>query len=109
VYIDRGACTEKTGVRFYRFAHGWEEIMNFGALATIGFTLVFGLPAASSFFVGIIVLTTPAQADIRCTRMGCRETGKTIRRNGSYYRGLGLPAGYHQANGTQPKQQAQPR
>ena len=83
--------------------------MKFGALATIGFTLAFGLPAASSFFVGIIVLTTPAQADIRCTRMGCRETGKTIRRNGSYYRGLGLPAGYHQTNGTQPKQQAQPR
>jgi hypothetical protein len=83
--------------------------MKFGALATIGFTLAFGLPATSSFFVGIVVLTTPAQADIRCTRMGCRETGKTIRRNGSYYRGLGLPAGYHQANGTQPKQQAQPR
>jgi hypothetical protein len=46
------------------------KIMKFGALATIGFTLVFGLPAASSFFVGIIVLTTPAQADIRCPRMG---------------------------------------
>ena len=76
MYIDRSACTEKTGVRFYRFAHGWKEIMKFGALATIGFTLVFGLPAASSFFVGIIVLTTPAQADIRCTRMGCRKREK---------------------------------
>jgi hypothetical protein len=90
-------------------SRSWEEIMKFGALATIGFTLAFGLPAASSFFVGIIVLTTPAQADIRCTRMGCRETGKTIRRNGSYYRGLGLPAGYHQTNGTQPKEQSQTR
>jgi len=83
--------------------------MKFGALATIGLTLAFGLPVASSFFVGMVVLTTPAQADIRCRRMGCYETGKKIRRNGSYYRGLGLPDGYHQINGTQPKQQSQPR
>ena len=84
--------------------------MKFGALATIGFTLAFSLPAASSFFVGIVVLTTPAQADIRCTKMGCSETGKKIRRNGGNgQHGLGLPAGYHQINGAQPKQQAQPR
>jgi hypothetical protein len=35
--------------------------------------------------------STAAQADIACWKLGCRETGRTLRRNGSYYRGLGLP------------------
>jgi hypothetical protein len=67
------------------------------------FTLALGLPTVSGFIVGVLALSTPAQADIACNRLGCRETNRTIRRNGSYYRGLGLPAGYHKANGTTPK------
>ena len=86
--------------------------MKYCALGTILIAFAFGVPTASGLLVGLIGLTTsPAQADIFCGRLGCRETGRTLRRNGSYYRGLGLPAGYHQANGTQPKtdnKQAQP-
>ena len=67
--------------------------MKYCALATMGFALAFGVPTASAF-------STAAQADIACWKLGCRETGRTLRRNGSYYRGLGLPAGYHQARGT---------
>ena len=52
-----------------------------------------GVPTASSFFVGMVAFSTAAQADIACWKLGCRETGRTLRRNGSYYRGLGLPAG----------------
>ena len=74
--------------------------MKYCALATMGFALAFGVPTASSFFVGMVAFSTEAQADIACWKLGCRETGRTIRRNGSYYRGLGLPAGYHQARGT---------
>ena len=74
--------------------------MKYRALATMGFALAFGVPTASSFFVGMVAFSTAAQADIACWKLGCRETGRTIRRNGSYYRGLGLPAGYHQARGT---------
>jgi hypothetical protein len=74
--------------------------MKYCALATMGFALAFGFPTASSFFVGMVAFSTAAQADIACLKLGCRETGRTLRRNGSYYRGLGLPAGYHQARGT---------
>jgi len=52
--------------------------------------LALGLPTASGVLVGTVALSTPAQADVACGRLGCRETGKTIRRNGSYYRGLGF-------------------
>ena len=77
--------------------------MKYYALGTILIALASSLPAASGLLIGSVALSTSAQADIRCGRLGCRETGRTIRRNGSYYRGLGLPAGYHQANGTLPK------
>ena len=76
--------------------------MKYYALGTILIALVSSLPTASGLLIGSVALSTSAQADIRCGRLGCRETGRTIRRNGSYYRGLGLPAGYHQANGTLP-------
>ena len=74
--------------------------MKYWALASMGFALAFGIPTASGFFVGMAAFSTTAQADIVCWKLGCRETGRTIRRNGSYYRGLGLPAGYHLARGT---------
>jgi len=77
--------------------------MKFCALATMWFALAFGLTTVSGFLVETVVLTTPAKADIACGRLGCRETGRTLRRNGSYYRGLGLPASYNQINRTQPK------
>jgi hypothetical protein len=48
----------------------------------------------------MVAFSTVAQADIACWKLGCRETGLTLGRNGSNYRGLGVPAGYHQARGT---------
>ena len=86
--------------------------MKYRALATMGFALAFGLPTVSSFSVGMVAFSTAAQADIVCWKLGSRETGRTIRRNGSYYRGLGLPAGYHLARGsslTIDKKPLQPR
>ena len=78
--------------------------MKYCTLGTILMTLAFSVPAASGLLVGLVGLTTSAaQADIFCGRFGCQETGRTIRRNGSYYRGLGRPAGYYQINGIQPK------
>ena len=74
--------------------------MKYCALTIMGSALAFGLPTVSSFSVGMVAFSTAAHADIVCWKLGCRETGRTIRRNGSYYRGLGLPAGYHLARGT---------
>ena len=59
--------------------------MKFGALATIGFTLAFGLPATSSFFVGIVVLprrlklisVAPEWGAVRRERQS-DATGRTI-------------------------------
>jgi hypothetical protein len=72
-------------------------------LAALAAALALGVPTVPALLLGTVTLSVPAKADIVCNRGGCRETGRTIRRNGSYYRGLGLPAGYHQINGTQPK------
>jgi|SwirhirootsSR3_FD_contig_21_4234782_length_528_multi_3_in_0_out_0_2 hypothetical protein len=78
--------------------------MKYCALGTMLMTLAFGVPAASGLAVGLVGLTTSAaQADIFCGRFGCQETGRTLRRNGSYYRGLGRPAGYNEINGIKPK------
>jgi hypothetical protein len=62
--------------------------------------LAFSVPVTTGFFTVIAGLSTAAQADIACGRMGCRETGRTIKRNGSYYRGLGFGT---QAQSNQPK------
>jgi hypothetical protein len=62
--------------------------MKYYALGTIAVALAVGVPTASGVFV--VSSSTSAQADIVCGRLGCRETGRTIRRNGSYYRGLGF-------------------
>jgi hypothetical protein len=69
----------------------------FGAIAV---ALALGVPVTTGFFTVIAGLSTAAQADIACGRMGCRETGRTIKRNGSYYRGLGFGS---QTPSNQPK------
>jgi hypothetical protein len=74
--------------------------MKYYALGAFAVAVAIGAPSASGFFSGMVALSTPAQADIACGRLGCRETGRTIRRNGSYYRGLGFGS---QAQGNQPK------
>jgi hypothetical protein len=88
--------------------------MKYSALGTIVVVLALGLPTVSGgFLIGMVALSISAQADIACGRLGCRETGRTLRRNGSYYRGLGLPTSYHQADGNNPpktdNKQVQPR